>query len=48
MIGVNDVTSERVFAQVGVLSDTCSGVTQTPRVFTHTVSPLPGKSGAVR
>jgi chitinase len=35
-----------VFAQTGVLSNTCSGVTQTPLEFTHIFSHLPGTSTA--
>jgi chitinase len=35
-----------VFAQDGVLSNTCSGVTQTPLEFTHIFRALPGTSNA--
>jgi hypothetical protein len=35
-----------VFAEVGVQSNTCSGVTQTSLDFTHTFSRLPGTSNA--
>jgi chitinase len=35
-----------VFAQVGVLSNTCSGVTQTPLQFTRIFSRLPGTANA--
>ena len=35
-----------VFAEVGVLSNTCSGVTQSPLEFTHTFSRLAGTSTA--
>ncbi|HEY3727345.1 MAG TPA: chitinase [Solirubrobacteraceae bacterium] len=35
-----------VFAQVGVLSNTCSGIAQTPLQFTHVFSQLPGTSTA--
>jgi chitinase len=35
-----------VFAEVGVQSNTCSGVTRTSLEFTHTISRLPGTSNA--